>query len=411
MAHAIEKPTDITIPSTSLFAKLPMIGGVMAVVGLGATLGSAFGENKARAMYAYLFGFEVALTVALGSLAWLLINHLVKAGWHVVLRRIAEATVMALPVFALLFVPIAAIGFHELYPWSHEMDEILARKTWFLTPGFFFVRAALYFTIWSALAWVLHSNSTKMDDESDPSKRASMTGRLITVSAPGLALFALSSSFAAIDWVMGLQPHWYSTIFGVYFFAVSMLSFNAFLALVSMGLQKAGVLKTAITTEHFHDLGKYVYGYGVFWAYIAFSQFILIWYANIPEETEFYIMRTQGGWQYVSYALPVLHFFVPFFFLLSRHVKRSRLGLAIGCAWMLVMHVVDLYWLIMPNAGLHGGGEGHHEPHLAVSYLDVTALIGFVGVFLALFGFWLNRHKVVAINDPRLGESLAHENY
>jgi hypothetical protein len=398
VAHAIEKPTDITIPSTSLFAKLPMIGGVMAVVGLGATLGSAFGENKARAMYAYLFGFEVALTVALGSLAWLLINHLVKAGWHIVLRRIAEAVVMTLPAFAFLFIPIAALGFHDLYPWSHEMDEILARKTWFLTPGFFFVRSALYFAIWSALAWVLHSNSTKMDDESDPSKRASMVGRLITVSAPGIALFALSSSFAAIDWVMGLQPHWYSTIFGVYFFAVSILSFNAFLALISMGLQKAGVLKTAITTEHFHDLGKYVYGYGVFWAYIAFSQFILI-------------LRTHGGWQYVSYALPVLHFFVPFFFLLSRHVKRSRLGLAIGCTWMLVMHVVDLYWLIMPNAGMHGGGEGHHEAHLAVSYLDFTALLGFVGVFLALFGFWLNRHKVLAVNDPRLSESLAHENF
>ncbi len=411
MSHAIEKPTDITIPSTSLFAKLPMIGGAMAVIGLGATLASAFGEHKARAMFAFLFGFEVALTVALGSLAWLLINHLVKAGWHIVLRRIAEAAVMTLPVFAFLFIPIAALGFHELYPWTHEMDEILARKQWFLTPGFFFGRAALYFAIWSVLAWVLYSNSTKMDVEGDPKKRESMMVRLITVSAPGIALFALSSSFAAIDWVMGLMPHWYSTIFGVYFFAVSILAFNAFLALAAMGLQRAGVLKTAITTEHFHDLGKYVYGYGVFWAYIAFSQFILIWYANIPEETVFYMTRVEGGWQYISYGLPVLHFFVPFFFLVSRHVKRSRLGLAIGCVWFLVMHVVDLYWIIMPNAGLHHGGEGDHGAHLDISYLDVTSLIGFVGVFLAAFGFFLNKNKVLAINDPRLEESLVHENY
>jgi hypothetical protein len=178
-----------------------------------------------------------------------------------------------------------------------------------------------------------------------------------------------------------------------------------------MGLQRAGVLKTAITTEHFHDLGKYVYGYGVFWAYIAFSQFILIWYANIPEETVFYMTRVEGGWQYVSYGLPVLHFFVPFFFLVSRHVKRSRLGLAIGCVWFLVMHVVDLYWIIMPNAGLHHGGEGAHGPHLDISYLDVTSLIGFVGVFLAAFGFFLNKNKVLAINDPRLAESLVHENF
>ncbi len=411
MSHHIEKPTDITIPSTSLFAKLPMIGGVMAVVGLGATLASATGENKARAMFAYLWAFEATLALGLGALAWVLINHAVKAGWHVVLRRIAETVAMTLPVFALLFIPIAVVGFHDLYPWSsaEHLDEILHRKTWFLSSGAFFFRAIIYFAVWIALAYFLRSTSLKMDDEADPEKRKAMMNRLIAISAPGILLYALTQSFQAIDWMMSLQPHWYSTIFGVYFFAVSILAFHAFLALVSMGLQKAGVLKTAITTEHFHDLGKYVYGYGVFWAYIAFSQFILIWYANIPEETEFYMVRVEGGWQYISYTLPVLHFFVPFFFLLSRHVKRSRLGLAIACVWMLVMHLVDLYWLILPNFGMHGGG--HHEPHLAVSYLDVTALIGMVGAFLAAFGFFLNKAKVVPVNDPRLADSLAHENY
>lgn len=410
--HAIEKPNDITIPSTSLFAKLPVIGGVMAVVGLGVTLASALGENRARAMFAYLWAFECVMALALGALGWLLINHTVKAAWHIVLRRIAESVAITLPAFAFLFIPIAALGFHELYPWSHaeHIDEILARKQWFLTPGFFFGRAALYFAIWCGLAWTLHSTSTQMDHETDASKRAALMNRLIVVSAPGIALYALSQSFQAIDWIMSLQPHWYSTIFGVYFFAASILAFNAFLALVAMGLQKAGVLTRAITTEHFHDLGKYVYGYGVFWAYIAFSQFILIWYANIPEETEFYMVRVEGGWQYISYALPVLHFFVPFFYLLSRHVKRSRLGLAVACGWMLLMHLVDFYWLILPNFGLHGG-EGHHEPHLAVSYLDVAALIGVLGVFFAAFGYFLNKHKVVPINDPRLSESLAHENY
>jgi hypothetical protein len=408
VSEHVEKPTDITIPTSSLWAKLPMIGGALAVVGLGVTLAGATGDHKARAMFSYLWAFEATVTIALGALGWVLIDHAVRAGWSAVLKRIAETTAVTLPVFALLFVPIAVLGFHELYPWTHEMDEILQRKQWFLTPGFFFGRAALYLLIWAVFSWVLYSRSTKMDAMTDATARDSITKSLWALAPPGIALFALSQSFAAVDWVMSLQPHWYSTIFGIYFFGASILAFNCFMVLVSMGLQNAGVLKKAITVEHFHDMGKYVYGWGVFWAYIAFSQFILIWYANIPEETEFYMVRVEGGWQYLSYLLPIGHFFGPFFFLLSRHVKRNRKALAFACCWMLGMHLVDMYWLIMPNFGLHGGG-GHHEPHLAFSYLDGTALVGMVGAFLAVFGFWLNKNKTVAINDPRLPESLAHE--
>jgi hypothetical protein len=195
----------------------------------------------------------------------------------------------------------------------------------------------------------------------------------------------------------------------VYFFASSILCFFAVTTLISMALQRGGMLKTAITPEHFHDLGKFTFGFTVFWAYIAFSQFVLIWYANIPEETEFYMVRMEGGWDVVSYALPVLHFFVPFLFLLSRHVKRARWPLAVGALYMVVMHLVDMYWLILPNFGTHG--EGEHHAHLAVSWLDFAALIGMVGAFLAAFGFFLKKNKVIAINDPRLTESLAHENY
>jgi len=409
VAHAIEKPTDITIPTTSLWAKLPMIGGAMAVVGLGITLGSAAGDNKARAMFSYLWAFEALLGLALGGLGFVLIDHTVKAGWSTVIRRLGETTAVTVPLFAILFIPIAAIGFHDLYPWSHESDEILERKRWFLTTGFFFGRVVLYFGVWTALSWVLYQTSVKMDVENDPVAREKLTKRMWTISGVGIALYALTQSFQAIDWLMSLQPHWYSTIFGVYYFAASIQAFYAFMTLVSIGLQRAGVLKAAITTEHFHDLGKYVYGFGVFWAYIAFSQFILIWYANIPEETEFYMVRVEGGWQYVSYSLPLLHFFAPFFFLLSRHVKRNRQLLAIACVWVLAMYLVDLYWLVMPNFGTHG--EGHHEAHLAISYLDVSAIVGMAGAFLGVFGYFLNKNKTVCINDPRLPESLAHENF
>lgn len=410
MSHEIKKPEDITIPPSSFLAKLPMLGGLFAVAGLGATLGSAFGENKARAMFSYLFAFEVFLAIALGALGWLLISHTVRSGWDVVVRRLMETTAATLPVFILLWLPIGLLGFHELYPWSHEHDEILAKKMWFLSPGFWYLRAAIYFVVWSALGVFLYRTSIKQDSLGDNTAERDRLVHLIRkVCAGGIFLYGVTLSFGAVDWLMSLQPHWYSTIFGVYYFAAGILAFFAFQVLMTMAAQSAGALKTAVTQEHFHDLGKFVFGFTIFWAYIAFSQFVLIWYANIPEETIFYMVRLEGGWQYISYGLPVAHFALPFLFLLSRQIKRSRALLATGAIWTLVLTLVDIYWLVMPNFGAHG--EEHHTPHLSPSYLDFTALLGVGGVFLAAYGLLLNRNKVVPINDPRLPESLAHENY
>ena len=408
-AHAPEKPTDIDVPADSIWAKLPMIGGVVAVVGLGAVLGSAMGGSKDRAMFAYLFGFEFWLSIALGALGWVLVDHTVRAAWSVSVKRISETKMATLPVFALLAIPIFTIGMHSLYPWTHETDAVLERKRWFLSEPFFYGRAVIYLLIWSGLSYTFYSWSTKRDSMTDDAAKAAITRKMWGLAAPGILVWALTMSFAAIDWVMSLQPHWYSTIFGVYFFAGAFLASFSLTALVAMGLQNSGALKKAVTTEHYHDLGKFMFGFTVFWAYIAFSQFMLIWYANIPEETEFYIVRLQGGWQYISYALPVLHFAVPFFYLLSRHIKRSRMALAAGAIWMLVMHAVDLYWIILPNFGTHG--PGGHEGHLAVSWLDFAALIGMGGAFFAAYGMMLKKNKVIAINDPRLPESLVHENY
>jgi hypothetical protein len=412
VSHAeIKKPEDIQIPPSSFLAKLPMLGGIFAVAGLGATFASAFGEHKGRALFSYLFAYETVLALALGALGWLLIDHTVRSGWAVVIRRFIETTAATLPFFAVMWIPIGLIGFHELYPWGHELDDaILAKKRWFLGTGFWYFRAVIYLAIWSGLGWFLYSTSIKQDSLADkPEERERLVHLIRKVCAGGIFLYGLSLSFGAVDWVMSLSPHWYSTIFGVYYFAASMLSFFAFITLISMAAQSAGVLKTAITTEHFHDMGKFMFGYTIFWAYIAFSQFILIWYANLPEETEYYLMRLEGGWENISYALPVLHFFVPFLFLLSRQIKRSRGLLMFGAIWTLVMHALDMYWLVLPNYGSHGGGE--HGPHLAPSYLDFTALLGVFGVFIMAFGLLLNRNKVIAINDPRLPESLAHENY
>jgi len=402
----IKIPEDIDIPKSSLWAKLPFIGAGLGVIGLGATF-SQWGSDKEHVFFSYLFAFMFALSIALGSLAFVLIQHLVRAGWSAAVRRIAENAAMTLPVFGLLFLPIALAGMHELYPWTHteHLDAILQKKQGYHNTSFFYIRAVVYFLVWTALAGFFYTKSTGQDS----SKSEDATRAMWKASGVGVLLYGLSQTFAAFDWLMSLQPHWFSTIFGVYFFAGSILVAFTFMAMVAMGLQNGGLIKTTITTEHFHDLGKYIFGHTVFWAYIGFSQFFLIWYANIPEETEFFLHRAHHGWAGLSYALPILHFFVPFFFLLSRHVKRNRKGLFIGALYMFFMHAVDIYWLVMPNLGAHSGGEAPHAFHAV--WMDVTAFIGVFGIFLAAFGFFLNRNKLVAIGDPRILESLKHQNY
>jgi hypothetical protein len=423
----VELPADITIPATSLWAKLPLVAGIVGVAGTGATIAMMFGDHASRAHFSYLFAFLTVLSVALGALIFVLIQHATRAGWSAAVRRVAETAAATLPLFAVLFLPIALLGFHDLYPWSHETDKVLEAKRWWLgaeggngSGTKFFARAVFFFTVWSVLGVLVWKKSTAQDKlGGDTAARDRITKSLWVLSAGGIFLYALSQSFAAVDWLMSLQPHWYSTMYGVYFFAGSMIAFYSFLALVLFALQKGGMLKTAVNAEHFHDVGKFMFGHTVFWAYIAFSQFVLIWYANIPEETEFYINRMSGGWDKVSYALPLIHFFIPFFFLISRHVKRHRLGLGVAAVWLLTVHVIDLYWNVLPNYGAHGGdhsgaGEGagaHHAPHLELALSDFTSLIGIAALFLAVFAFLLKKNAVVCINDPRLKESLAHENY
>ena len=433
-SKVFERPTDILIPATSLWAKLPLIAGVVGIIGTGITVAQMAGDHGARASFSYLFAFMTMLSIAIGALAFVLIQHLVRAGWSAVVRRVAEAAAATLPVFALLFIPIVVLGFTHLYPWAHESDAILEAKRWWLGADLgngsatkFIARAVLFFGIWSVLGVMLWRLSVKQDGQ-DPAVVEATTHTMRKLSAGGMFLFALSMSAAAIDWQMSLLPHWYSTMYGVYYFAGAMVAFYAFLALTLVGLQKAGLLKTAVTTEHYHDVGKFMFGHTVFWAYITFCQFMLIWYANIPEETEYFMMRMEGGWDKISLAMPIIHFFIPFFFLISRHVKRNTTGLIVGALWLMGVHIIDIYWNVLPNAGAHHGGpekvaEGHaageaiaaaaahHGPHLALALTDVTAFVGIGGLFLAAFAFLLKKHPVVAIGDPRLAESMAHENY
>jgi hypothetical protein len=411
--HEVEIPEDVTIPSSSMWAKLPLIGAVLAVVGLGAGFGALamdLGEGAGEHIkYAYLFAFMFWLSIGLGSLIFTLIQHVVRAGWSVVPRRIAENMMMTLPVMAIMALPIIFLFSHDLYPWTHEehLDDILKAKAPYLNEGFWKIRSIGYLLIWSALSFLLYTWSRNQDDTKSPD----LTRKLIKLSFLGIPLYALSSTFASFDWVMSLQPHWYSTIFGVYYFASSLLAAFSVMILVAMGLQKAGLVKTAFTTEHFHGMGLFVFGFTVFWTYIAFSQFMLIWYANIPEEVEFFYHRVHAdhGWATMSYLLPIAGFFIPFFYLLSRHIKRHRVGLAIGCVWVLIWRVVDHYWNVMPMAG-QNHGHFEHFPN-GLIWVDMMMWIGIGGVFLAAFGFFLNRSKLVPVGDPRLIESMTHEHF
>ena len=395
MSHGHESAQpDVTHLSKEAGAKLVRIAAVVAVLGLIAAGAGAAADTK-RFAFSWLTAFAWVLTLGLGGLFFVMVQHLTKAGWSVGPRRQAEWLGGILPICALLFLPVVFFS-HDLYHhWMGEQaaqDPLLVKKSGYLNTGFFYVRAVLYFVVWGFLAWKFRSNSLKQDVTGDPR----LTNKLEVLSAPGMLLFALSLTFAAFDWLMSLDPHWYSTIFGVYIFAGSVTSSLSAIALMMIGLQRNGVVSRLNTVEHRHDVGKLLFGFTVFWAYIGFCQFFLIWYANIPEETVFYHHRWEHGWQLWSYMLVFGHFWGPFFLLLSRHAKRNVLVLSLGAVWMLVKHFVDMYWLVMPTLGAEWHG---------FSWIDLTPLL-FCGGVLALWLAWrASKDAVYPLKDPRLPEA------
>lgn len=397
------KASALWLPLEHPWRRLPAIGLVVAAAGLGGGLafGLASPASRPQLWHSWLVGALFVLSIALGGLFFVLVQHATQAGWSVVVRRIAENAMATLPFLALMFLPLVLWGMGDLFHWSHAdtvaADPLLTHKQPYLNVPFFVIRTCLYFAIWSALALWFGRQSRLQDETGDHE----LTRRMRRASAPGLVLFALTVTFASFDWLMSLSPHWYSTIFGVYFFSGSMVAIFAFLALAALALRRAGLLVELISSEHMHDLGKLLFAFVAFWAYIGFSQFFLIWYSNLPEETIFFAMRLNGSWRAASILLALGHFIVPFFFLLPRTIKRNPTALALAAGWLLLMHLLDLHWLVMPN--LHPDG-------LSPSLLDGTTLIGSVGVFLAAFGWSLQRQALVPLRDPRLPESLLFEN-
>ncbi len=406
--HAASEPAvlsdaSLRLPSDHPWQRLPAVGLVLAVVGLGGSLALGLASPAARHQlwHSWLVASLFVLSVALGGLFFVLVQHATQAGWSVVVRRIAENAMATLPILALLFVPLLLFGMGDLFHWSHAeavaADPLLAHKRPYLNVPFFVLRSVLCFAVWSALA-IWFGRLSRLQDRTGEHE---LTRRQRRASAPGIVLFALTVTFFAFDWLMTLDPHWYSTIFGVYFFSGSMVAIFAFMALVAIAQRRAGLLVDLVSPEHMHDLGKLLFAFVVFWAYIGFSQFFLIWYANLPEETTFFALRLTGSWRFVTVLLAAGHFVVPFFFLLPRTIKRNSPALALAAGWLLFVHFLDLHWLVMPNL---------HPEGIAPGLLDAAALIGSIGAFLAAFGWSLRRQALVPLGDPRLPESLLFEN-
>jgi hypothetical protein len=393
------RPEQAAIPPGHPLHRLPVMGVVLALLGAVACaiLGPA---DPKQFFFSWLVSFLFFLSLALGALFFVLIQYASQGGWGIVVRRIGETVFATLPVLAALSLPVF-LGLHDLYEWAHpgaaDHDAVIRWKAPYLNVPFFLIRAALYFASWSFIAVLYYRGSRGQDATGDPR----VSARLRRLAGPAIIVLALTQTFASIDWIMSLTPHWYSTIFGVYFFAGSFVGFIALLSVVAAAMRRAGLMDTLISAEHLHDIGKFLFAFTAFWAYIAFSQFFLMWYANLPEETTWYKARMEGSWMQVSLLLMAGHFVAPFFYLMGRTVKRNGAALAVGGAWVLAMHFVDLYWQIMPTL---------HPEGLRPSALDVAALAAIGGCFVAAAGWLLRRQALVPLRDPRLAESLAFEN-
>lgn len=355
--------------------------------------------------HSYLANFMFVLTIALGALFFILVQFATRAGWSSSVRRIAELLMSTIPFLAVMFLPIVVLLYADndsLYEWNKRANVhssvILAKiDIGYLNRHYFTLRAAIYFALWSIMAIWFYGLSRQQDESGDI--QPSLTRQ--KWSGPCIMLFALTVSFAAFDWVMGIDADWFSTIFGVYLFAAGMMAFFATMILINRSLQRAGKLGGMVNTEHYHDMGKFMFGFIMFWSYIAFSQLLLYWYANVPEETYWFKVRLMDGWQYLSYALIPLHFAIPFLGTMSRHVRRHTSGLVFWAGWVLVAHWLDMTFLVMPNAG-------------PFQWLPMVGhFLGGLGMACILVGFFLVRAAnapLVAVRDPRLPEALTYQN-
>ncbi len=394
MAHSnkmvVGENLNLSSQTKTLFA-------VLIFVGLGAFVFTLL-NNPERAWHAYLIGLFYFTSLSLGGLFFSAIQHITKAGWSVTIRRLAESLTAFLPYAALAAIGLL-FGGKALYSWLRPeviaVDSLVQHKGAYLNLTFWLVRLVVFFGSWILFAKVIVGRSVAQDKTGD----VSLTHSLLGPSILFVAVFALSYSLFSVDLLMSLDPHWFSTIFGVYCFAGLFQSTMATLILLVIFLRGKGLLQGLVNENHLHDLGKFLFAFTVFWAYIAFSQYMLIWYANLPEETIFYLPRSQGSWMWMSLMLIVFKFVVPFIALLPRWAKRSSVHLTAVSILILVMQFFDLYWLVYPNL---------NSEKVVFALPEVLIFCGFLGGFLFVVTRFLGINSVIPAKDPRLQEAIGH---
>jgi hypothetical protein len=377
----------------SRLQRLSLFGGVL-LLGACAVAGIFDPHQFFRA---YLAALLLWLGIALGALAILMLHHLSGGAWGLLIRRILESAAGTFPVLLLLFLPLIA-GLPYLYPWTSQdavmQDELLRHKAPYLNVPFFLIRAALYFAAW----WLLSHYLTAWSLEQDRSSTPALAVRLQLLSGPGLIVYGATVSFAVVDWVMSLEPQWFSTIFGLIYMGAQGISALCFAIAALVLLTRRGLLAEVVNPGHLHDLGKLLLAFIMLWSYFHFSQFLIVWAGNLPEETPFYIRRWSAGWQWIGLALVVLHFALPFVLLLSRDIKRNGMLLARIAGFVLLMRLLDLFWQIAPTS----------PTPATIPWMYLLAPAGMGGIWIAAFLSQLKRRPLLPLGDPHMKEVLAH---
>ncbi|HTR81736.1 MAG TPA: hypothetical protein VMM58_08900 [Bacteroidota bacterium] len=378
---------------TDQLKKIQTTAALLGAIGVAALIAGAVFSPE-QFFHAYLFGYLAWLSVPLGCLGLLMLHHMVSGRWGHAIQRIIEAGALTLPLMAILFIPIL-IGLADIYPWVNGADEE-AGNVWaaYLNVPFFSLRCVVYFGLWIGAAYLLSLWSTRQDETQDPR----YTEKFRMLSAPGLVVFALTVTFAAVDWVMSLEPGWSSTIYGFIFIVGDVLAALSVSVLMLWLAREESPLSDVLTTKHFHYLGNLLLTCVILWAYMAYSQWIIIWAGNLPDENSWYLHRLSPGWNGLALGLIIFHFFVPFFLLLGRQLKQSLRFLTWIALGLFVMRFVDMFWIVMP---------AFHTSGFEITWMDVASPLAVGGIWVSVFIALLKKRALVPKYDPRFAPGAA----
>lgn len=388
---------ELTYQRKDLPSSISKIGMTLLVVGI--ILGvAAFFVDHTRAVYNYLIAFTFMISIGVGALFLIALEYIVGADWSVPIRRVVEFFAATIPLLAILVIPLL-FNIGELFHWSHPEavaeDKILNAKAPYLNVSFFIIRVFVLIGLWSLFYFFFVRNSKKQDTTKDQK----LTTINIRLSAIFIPIFAFTITISAVDWLMSIEPHWFSTIIGVYFFAGTVIAALAAVTLTTVLLKEHGYLHPAMTNDHLYSLGALLFAFVNFWGYIAFSQYMLIWYADLPEETFWFLQKWEGSWAIFSIGLIIIKFLVPYIVLVSQPSKMDPKKLKFISVWLLFAHLYDLFWFVMPEMEEMSGGY-------SFSWIDLVFPIAAVGLIILVFNMKAKKENLIPIGDPKLQRGL-----